>query len=119
MGIFLSVLSSIVLYFLSSVKGHIITYCTWCGEIDNLNITNEGPGSFSYTYENKDGSRDSRRKDNPYAAYYLQDFTCEQCGAKSRVQRGWGEEPDKNGKIYRINLTSDGKGERSAKNFLA
>ena len=121
-GVFLSFISTIILFFLSEpqelkVERELRIYCTWCGEKDDLELSKEGPGSFSHTYTNKDGSPDKRKKDNPYLAQFEQFFTCNQCTAESRVRRSWSRTPVADDKISYVELRSNGKGQRSAKDI--
>ena len=93
-------------------------HCTWCGSgIKNLKYLNGIAGELFWKYRNNDGSRDKRVKDNYETASFMSKWQCQHCDAVSKYQHYVAQNPSEEAKVWKGELVSPGKEERTATDY--
>lgn len=82
-----------------------------------MRVVTGGPTEFFWQYRNKDGTPDRRHVDNYQQATYRSEWQCNVCGAITGGRSYLVKKPSIRKKLWRINLLSDGQGERIAKDW--
>jgi peptidoglycan hydrolase-like protein with peptidoglycan-binding domain len=93
-------------------------HCTWCRRgIKDLKYLNGNAGGLFWEFRNKDGSRDKRVKDNYEIASFTSIWQCQHCDAVSKYQHYVSQNPSKEAKVWKGELVSPGKCERTATDY--
>jgi len=93
--------------------------CSWCGS-RKVKFKSGQQGDWFWKYRNKDGSKDSRVRDNIEWANFLSDWSCKKCEATTRVSHTPTESPSvKDEPWLRVRCLKDGKGIRKRKDWVS
>jgi len=90
--------------------------CAWCG-LKNIKFISGNRGEWFWKYQNKNGLRDKRRKNNVRKANYQSIFKCLDCSAKTEFSHIKATKPSQHIKIRKRTLLERGQGDRLEKNL--